>query len=325
MTGFADAETPPEETEGITVLSVFNTGSTTWVYFNVSPVEPDEVRDSAITDQNGDRVHSLLWMVSPDNEGWGDASILTADWDFDSGDLLYEHGSPGDEDYWFSPSQEAVQRKYLEQGYDAETKTLTLKYGIPNENLDLSGPVRLHLVCADYTALLEPCPEAGEGVSRAAEEDIEPRRDYGWFSFTPVREVSSRVVWFEEPVEFENEELGGAGRFVGVELSASGLYWILDCDALEDIFTPPHDFASEAEREEYRRFEASWLNLADSLEREASITFADGSSVSGLNGETGHIGDDGYLYARGHYGGRATVDVEQIVSVTICGVTVPLR
>ena len=321
---YAEPETPEEPGSGVTVLSVINTGDSQGLYLNVSPVEPEDVRDAVIEEENDGVVRSLSYCVTWNENDMSEARIVTRDWDFAQEDLITEENMPWGAENYQHPSREAMVRKYLEQGYDPETKTLTLRCGIPNSVLDLSGPVTLHLICWEMRARLEPVP-GEEGVCRAAEESAEIYRDYGFFTFDPVTEHSSRIVWFPEPVEFENPELGGTGRFLGVELQPTKMYWILDCEAMNTICTPEKRRAAfEADPDAYHQLEISWVGLLDRLEREASMTFSDGTVLRQLNGETSHFGEDGWLYDEGWYPDTPTIDIDAVESVTICGVTIPL-
>ena len=325
VTDYVEQDTPEEPGPGVTVLSVINTGSSQGLYLNVSPVEPEEVRDSLIEEETDGVVRSLSYCVTWNETDMVDTRIVTQDWDFAEEDLITEENMPWGAENYQHPSREAMVRKYLEQGYDPETKTLTLRCGIPNSVLDLSGPVTLHLICWEMRARLEPVP-GEEGVCRAAEESAEIYRDYGFFTFDPVTEHSSRIVWFPEPVEFENPELGGTGRFLGVELQPTKMYWILDCEAMNTICTPEKRRAAfEADPDAYHQLEISWVGLLDRLEREASMTFSDGTVLRQLNGETSHFGEDGWLYNEGWYPDTPTIDIDAVESVTICGVTIPLK
>ena len=325
VTDYVEQDTPEEPGPGVTVLSVINTGSSQGLYLNVSPVEPEEVRDSLIEEETDGVVRSLSYCVTWNETDMVDTRIVTQDWDFAEEDLITEENMPWGAENYRHPSREAVVRKYLEQGYDPETGTLTLQCGIPNEVLDLSGPVTLHLICWEMRARLEPVP-GEEGVFRAAEESAEIYRDYGYFTFEPVTEHSSRTVWFAEPVEFENPELGGTGRFLGVQLQPTKMYWILDCEAMNTICTPEKRRAAfEADPEAYHQLELSWVSLLDRLEREASMSFSDGTVLGQLNGETSHFGQDGWLYDEGWYPDTPTIDIDAVESVTICGVTIPLK
>lgn len=319
---YEETEAPEEAGEGVTVLSVLNTGDTQSLFVNVSPVEPGEVgNDIELTEEDG-RVHYLSYSVTWDEENWSDTRVHVRDWDF-AGDEQTLIRNP-ETDYSFSqPTKQAILNKYLEQAYDAGTKTLTLQCFIPNEEIDLSGPVSLHLVCWDVAVELEPVP-GEEGVARPADQELRVHRDFGYFSFTPVSAHSSRVYWFAEPVEFENPDLGSKGRFMGVELTPTDMNWIIDCETLSMISTPGKTFADEGERQAYRELELSWLNFVEGLEREAVLRFADGSQIRGLAGETSHFGPEGYLYDTGRYTGVQTVDINTAESVTVCGVTVPL-
>ena len=125
-----------------------------------------------------------------------------------------------------------------------------------------------------------------------------------------------RTVWFTEPVPFENGNYG-AGEFLGMELSASGVNWILRHDGMSEMYHP-HEFASEEERQAYLALEQSWLQTIDELERTAVLHFADGSSMAvnpPLSSElTGDRVKDKCIF--GH-----TIDPSQVVAVTLGGQT----
>ena len=115
---------------------------------------------------------------------------------------------------------------------------------------------------------------------------------------------------------FENGDYG-AGKFLGMELSASGVNWILRHDGVREMYHP-HEFASEEERQEYLALEQSWLQAIDELERTAVLHFADGSSMAvnpPLSSEpAGDRGKDKCIF--GH-----NIDPSQVVAVTLGGQT----
>ena len=131
-----------------------------------------------------------------------------------------------------------------------------------------------------------------------------------------------RIVWFSEPVSFENGAYG-KGEFLGAEVSASGVNWIIRHDGVSQMYRS-HEFADDSERRAYLELEQSWLAAIEGVERTAMLSFADGSNREvGLplrsSQPEGDIVKDICLI------GQGTINVNQLTSITIGGKTFPVE
>ena len=129
-----------------------------------------------------------------------------------------------------------------------------------------------------------------------------------------------RTVWFSEPLSFSNGA-HGKGEFLGAEISASGVNWILRHDGVSQMYRN-QEFTDDAQRQAYLELERSWLAAIEEVERTAAVNFADGSSrevglpLSSSEPE-GDIVKDACLF------GGGTINLDQVVSITIGGKTFP--
>ena len=282
----------PEEpaempTEGATLLSAINDGQFQQIWVLLSGVTPEQI-EGIVSCEQTDRDGSAL--------GPEDHRYRWIDWTMDG-----EHF--GDTD--------TVAGHSIREGYDEESRTLTLRAWVLLDELPEDGSsVELHFWlydCIDY---------GGRGYS-----DAELVCDLGSVRVGRTGQTL-RTFWFAEPIPFENEETGGRGEFLGVEIHATGLNWLLRHDDMEQMYCS-HDFSSEEERQAYLELERSWIRAIDELERGATLNFADGSSRGWLLPLSSQR-SDGVVKDMCSFG-DATIDPDQAVSVTIGGVTVPLE
>ena len=273
-----DPEQAPES--GVTLLSAMNDGEfqNYWVVLNgVTPEMVERMAAPILEDRDG----------SPLGENDHRYCWLYCGWD---GESWY--------DVWPEGGHNA---QSIRDAYDPETGTLTVRTAITADRMPERAELRFIILdTIDY----------GDGHS-----DGELVWDLGSVSVERTGQTL-RTVWFPEPVCFENGDYG-AGEFLGMELSASGLNWILRHDGVREMYHP-HEFASEEERQAYLALEQSWLRVIDELERTAVLHFADGSSMAvnpPLSSEpAGDRGKDKCIF--GH-----TIDPSQVVAVTLGGQT----
>ena len=276
----------PEElpTEGATLLSAINDGEFQQVWVVLNGVTPEMIDSIAACEQT-DREGTPL---GPDEHRY-----RWVVWTMDG-----EHF--GDTD--------TVAGHSIREGYDAESQTLTLRAWVLLDELPADGsPVELHFQLVD-------CIDYGNGYS-----DAELVCNLGSVEVCRTGQTT-RTLWFSEPIPFENTEKGGQGEFLGVEISATGVNWILRHDGMEQMYQP-HDFATEEERQAYNEMERSWIRATEAVERGATLNFADGSSRSGLVPLRSEL-VDGAVKDLCSFG-DSTIDVNQVVSVTIGGKTIP--
>ena len=190
-------------------------------------------------------------------------------------------------------------------GYDSESQTLMTECDIPLLDLEEGRKVILSFVMLDHIDYELDHSEA-EIVCQFGSVEVERTGQ------------AIRVVWFPEPVPFENGSYG-KGEFLGAEITASGINWILRHDGVSQMYRS-HEFSDEAEKQTYREMEQSWLAVIEGLERGAVIRFADGSSREvGLPLSSSLSEGD---IVKDHCPcGRGTINLYQVVSITIGGKT----
>lgn len=301
----------PEETDtptvGITLLAAYNDGEMQRVYVNVSPVSEEMLMDEGWPAEEGTAERYVF--SSSVGDGWSPASIFTREWDFPEEDMEEKRYPDGVTVQ--VPTREAIYRKYLDQAYDPETRTLTLCCVVSNHQVTIGQPVDLFIRCDGFTVDAE-----GRWLSYTTVQD------YGSVRFTPVERDEARTLRFPEPIAFTNPETGGRGRILAIEIYPTGVDWLYEYDGAERIFARDKVFADEQERLAYQRFEQSWLLAVEAVEGSATLDFADGSHRGGL------------LPLRSDYAdglvrdvctiGRGTIDRDAVVSVTVQGVCYPL-
>lgn len=274
-----DAENMPDS--GVTLLSTMNDGTfqQVWVIINgVTPEMAESMFAPILTDRDG----------TPLSENDHRYRWIFCSWDG-------EHWSD-------TQAGGGHSAQHLREAYDADSQTLMLNTALTLWDLPEHFTLRFVLVdCIDY----------GNGRS-----DAEMVCDLGSVAFSRT-DQSVQVYWFPEPVLFENGDYG-KGEFLGMEISASGVKWVLRHDGGSQMYHP-REFASEEERQAYMEMERSWLAAIEKLERDAVLHFADGSTRAiglPLNSETeGDIVKDVCLF------GDRTIDVNQVIGVTIGGKT----
>ena len=192
-------------------------------------------------------------------------------------------------------------------GYDLESQTLTTECSIPLHELEPGRKIMLRFVMADCIDYELDHSEA-ELVCELGSTEVERTGQ------------AILTVWFSEPVSFSNGAYG-KGEFLGAEISASGVNWILRHDGVSQMYRN-HEFHDEAQRQAYLELERSWLAAIEEVERTAAVNFADGSSrevglpLSSSEPE-GDIVKDACLF------GGGTINLDEVVSITIGGKTFP--
>lgn len=204
---------------------------------------------------------------------------------------------------------DAMSHFHVRDGYDPESQTLTTECAIPLHELEQGQKVTLRFVMADCIDYEMDRSEA-ELVCEFGSVEVERTGQ------------AIRTVWFPEPVTFENGTYG-KGEFLGAEISASGVNWILRHDGVSQMYRS-HEFADDAERLAYLELEQSWLAAIEEVERTAAVNFSDGTSrevglpLSSSKPEGGIV-KDSCLF------GSGTINLDQVVSITIGGKTFPVE
>ena len=277
------AEEPEDApAEGVTLLSTMNDGEFQRVWVVINGVTPEMIERLESSEQ-------VDWEGQPLPANGHRYCIIYATMDGES---------------YF----DAITPLHFRDGYDPESQTLTTECAILLDELEQGQKVTLRFVMAD-TIVYEMDHSEGELVSELGSVEVERTSQ------------AVRTVWFPEPVSFENG-VYGKGEFLGAEISASGVNWILRHDGVSQMYRS-HEYADDAERQAYQELEQSWLAAIEEVERTASVNFSDGTSrevglpMSSSKPE-GDTVKDICLF------GRGTIDINQVISITIGGKTIKL-
>ena len=265
-------------TEGVTILSTINDGEFQRLWVVI----------------NGVTTEMIERLMSSEQVDWAGQSLP-----LNGHRYCRIHATLDGESYF-----EAMTTHVLD-GYDSESQTLMTECDIPLLDLEEGRKAILSFVMLDHIDYELDHSEA-EIVCQFGSVEVERTGQ------------AIRVVWFPEPVPFENGSYG-KGEFLGAEITASGINWILRHDGVSQMYRS-HEFSDEAEKQTYWEMEQSWLAVIEGLERGAVIRFADGSSREvGLPLSSSLSEGD---IVKDHCPcGRGTINLYQVVSITIGGKT----
>ena len=306
VTDYVEFDTA-EDAAGVTLLSTINNGDNQVVYLNLSPVEEDEVYDPGMQDMMSETGVLRCYVMETDaGSGWGMLEYMPDDWDFPPEEMMtvtLEGGHTLER-----PTPEAMHRKLLESCYDAQSKTLTLKGYVPSSQLAPGKAVQLHVMLLELR-------DGDDGSTRIL-------RDFGRVSLSPT-EQTIKTVRFDDPPVFLNEETGEEGRVLGVELNYEGASWLVSFDDMQFVHSAPAPDLTLEQRRAKQDLERSWGMAEDEVVWNAKLNFADGSSMD-APGILRCPYEEGVVKLMGNLG-EGTLALDQIVSVTVCGKTFPVK
>ena len=147
-------------------------------------------------------------------------------------------------------------------------------------------------------------------------------RDFGSVMISAT-EHTVKTVMFEDPPVFTNEDAGEEAKMLGVELSYESVTWLVSFDGMATVHGRMADNLTEAEKQAYFQRQLSWLRAEDQAVWNARLNFADGSSME-APGIMRSPYEDGVVKLIGTLG-AGSIDVDKIVSVTVCGETIPVK
>lgn len=317
VNAYREYEIPEEAQPGVTLLAAYNDGQIQHLYLNISPVEPEELRDPFMQDQLDDgRLHYLSYELEPleGEDHHSLASFLTGDWEY-APEELYDW-----EDGWGnqlrSPTDEAKLRRYLAQSYDAETRTATLETHFWLDTLpEGAQEASFRLACYEN---FERMDEQG---LYAVETEKSLYRDYGTFTVEIVP-PDTREFRFPEPLRFANEADGGELELLGLTISATGVTWQAHLDDAETILGKL-DTSDEAAFRAAFELQLRWINLINERLLDAKLVLSDGERlpIPGYDGNETPVNGD-FTLIGAHLG--STIDVNKIVAVEVAGQTIEL-
>ena len=188
--------------EGVTLLSAMNDGEFQRIWVVINGVTPEMIARLESSEQ-------VDWEGRPLPANGHRYSFLYATMD--------------GENYF-----DAMNPLNFQRGYDSESQTLATECAIPLHELEQGRRAELRFVMADCIDYELDHSEA-ELVCQLGSVEVERTGQ------------AVRTVWFSEPVPFANGEYG-KGEFLGAEISASGVNWILRHDGVQLLYLLHHLF-----------------------------------------------------------------------------------
>ena len=135
-------------------------------------------------------------------------------------------------------------------------------------------------------------------------------------------QLETRTCIFETPIDFFCEELGKMGCVVGVELSSTGITWLVEHEDAELIYNIDISALNSDELSQVQSLQGPWARTIDGF-LHGSLHMADGSIMEVYGGES-KIYEDGVLRCISQFP-MSTIDINAVVSVTIGDTTLELR
>ncbi len=317
VNAYREYETPEEAQPGVTLLAAYNDGQIQHLYLNISPVEPEELRDPFMQDRLDDgRLHYLSYELEPleGEEHHYLADFHTGEWEYAPEELYDWEDSRGNK--LSLPTDEAKLRRYLAQSYDAETKTATLETHFWLDTLpEGAREASFRLACYDN---YEQMDEQG---LYAVETEKSLHREYGSFTVEIVP-PDTREFRFPEPLRFPNQADGGELELLGLTISATGVTWQAHLDDAETILGKL-DTSDEVAFHAAFELQLRWINLIDQSLSDAELVLSDGERlpIPGYDGNETPVNGDLTLIGA-HLG--STIDVNEIIAVEVAGQTIEI-
>lgn len=287
VTDYVELSVPGEgETgSGAVLLSTINDGEFQRVFVDVSPVEPEEIRSFGSQFDNPDGTKGYYeFSFTRDGEHHAIATPAVLT------------GKPSG-----TPAEIAT------AAYDEASKTLTLECACIDtlfpfdEDFDLT--IQLYRISQDTQY----------------HEDAQLVRTFGTVTVHPTGSTQ-RTILFDTPVPFENPATGGRGQVIGVTVGSAAVDMLVTHENMETIYE-----RTELTGDAFHAFmdeQIGWLNATDEMMWSLALNFSDGSSRDGF-GILRSYYEDGRVVCRCSLGAD-TINIGDIVSVTVGGVTIPV-
>lgn len=135
-------------------------------------------------------------------------------------------------------------------------------------------------------------------------------------------QLETRTCIFETPMEFSCEELGKMGYVVGVELSSTGITWLVEHEDAELIYNIDISALNYDELSQVQSLQGPWAGTIDGF-LHGSLHMADGSIMEVYGGES-KIYEDGVLRCISQFP-MSTIDIHAVTAITIGDTTLELN
>ena len=319
VNAYREYETPEEVQPGVTLLAAYNGGGGVFVYVNISPVSPEEVRSPFFQTETEDgKIYYLTYIAELEEDpGYAQMAMprVGRDWDY-----LPEEQEVVTDEYsgnsYTLITEEGNNRRYLVQAYDAETQTLTLQFNMSLDALpEGAESFTVHLRSYDNYASMDE----ESLLARMDEETV--RRDFGSVT-VPIPEPDIVEFSIPEPICFTNPYDNCELQLLGGRFTAMGFGWIIHFDDMQNVLGKLDQSDETAFRAAFER-QLSWLNFMDECTADACLIFSDGSTLP-FAGSAAYqwLSDERILTQGGSWGG--TIDVHDVVAVQVAGQTVEI-
>lgn len=185
--------------------------------------------------------------------------------------------------------------------YDRESKTVTMVCSFPLRSLETGKSIEL---------TVRQWPD---------------EKEIGSFSFE-VPELEIRTCMFPDPLVFTNEELeNSGGRILGVELSSTGMTWLLEHDDAERFYYGSagirFEELPEAEQEWVRQVNGPWARTIARV-TQGTLHMKDGSDFELPSAEGGAY-ENGIVKRYSDFY-MQTIDINAVTAITIDGTRIEL-
>lgn len=266
---------------------------------SIGATEADKITVTLLSSSLSGEFVDLYFNVSPvelslaaPNEDCIYCSVDGEYWHFASGVFL-------DPDFSYRPGVDTLRPEDVM--YDTETKTLTMRSFLWSDEVETGGT-------AEVRVLLYP-----------------EEKEIGRFTIQ-VPELESRTCLFSQPLRFSSDGMDMTGSVLGVELSPTCMYFIVENEGAELLHYAARgltwDELTPEEQELYRKSNAAWARAVDRVTR-GTLHMADGTDfeVSGCN--SGNY-ENGLTKWFADWP-LQTIDINAVTAITIDGTRIELN
>ena len=290
---------------GVTLLSAYASEGGLSLYFTVSPVAPEDVRDPFMQEPEEDgRVHYLMYTVSVGEHNLLAHFFTPGDWEYLPEEEYTWIDEWGSEQHGITSA--GRQRRYFSQCYDEETQTLTLYTNILKSLMPAGDSLELHVASYDDRVL----PNTLDFDSSRYESSL--HQDFGTIT-VDIPEPDVRHLIFPEPIRFENPEYSGSAELLGADISATGITWLVRVDDP----AAHYELEGSPDMDSYLR-QFSWSKRMDEILADAAIFLEDGSKIACPGFAAYSIDEELTLRVDGG-GWPGTIDLTQLRALQVGG------
>ena len=228
---------------------------------NLGAAETEEITVTPLSSSLSGELIDLYFNVSPVELSLADCNVDGIYCSVDGEHWHFASGVFPDPDFSYRPGVDTLRPEDVM--YDTETKTLTMRSFLWSDEVETGGT-------AEVRVLLYP-----------------EEKEIGRFTIQ-VSELESRTCLFPKPFRFSSDEIDMTGSVLGVELSPTCMYFIVENEVAELLDYTARgltwDDLTPEEQEQCRKMNAAWARAVDRVTR-GTLHMADGTDfeVPGCN------------------------------------------